>query len=181
MPFSFFNIVLVSPTCSITGEFPRGTRVYRRDQFVEEIQKDDGSPLSLLKIVSAETLREFGQKLAALHCPAAAPVARDAVTKIATEPVKREGAPRCEGCGGAVTPAEARFCSTNKGRFAGKALCRDCQDYAPQTTAARKTVTPSCVECGKGVDSKVVAFCGLNSKKFGGRLLCRECQKVCVV
>lgn len=67
VPVNFFNVVLVAPTCSITGTFPKGTRVYRQDEFIREIQAVDGSSPSPSKVVARRTLRDFTKSLAAHH------------------------------------------------------------------------------------------------------------------
>ena len=169
MPFSFFNVVLVAPTCSITGTFPKGTRVYRRDEFIKEIQKADGSLLSVLKVVTPQTLHDFTKKLAAHH--KVAPVQKS-VSKTGEAQSQTNGAHSCGGCGGQVSVAEARYCMDNKNRFSGQYLCRRCQACAP----SELKTDVLCAECAEVIEPKVVAFCRLNGRRFGNKLLCRRCQ-----
>ena len=136
MPFSFFNVVLVAPTCSITGTFPNGTRVYRRDAFTKEIEKADGSPLSVLKVVAPQTLHDFTRKLAGFHI--AAP-ASGGIRKSAPAPSMTFNFQACANCGVAVSAAVARYCAARPNRFSGQCLCRKCQGYAPRATKSLGT------------------------------------------
>ena len=131
MPFNFFNVVLVAPTCSITGTFPKGTRVYRRDAFIQEIQKADGSPLSLLKVVTPQTLHEFTKKLAGFHV--AAP-SKEASRPTFQAPQVTCDLRSCGICGRAISAAETRYCLARPIRFSGRCLCRACQAHATRAT-----------------------------------------------
>jgi hypothetical protein len=189
---SYFNVVAVNPACSIVGGFPKDVKVWKMDGVARELLDDIGNPLALLSVVAPETLEAFARKLVACHRPACGRE-QPGNMELRDTPMTMPGMPRvdaaadnsvCEGCGGVVTKAESSFCRMNKGRFAGKVLCRKCQGFAPKVTqkaavklTAKENATAKCVECGTEVDGKVVAFCRFNSKRFNKRVLCRECQE----
>jgi hypothetical protein len=146
------------------------------DKLTEQISKVEGSPLSLLKVVSSETLREFGNKLVAQHAPAKvqAPETEKA-THHKPRAVAANPGGKCESCGGMTTAAEAFFCRLYKNRFAGKSLCQKCQKFAPKDAMSNGTAA-GCECCGTKVDDRVVKYCECNSRLFGNRILCRKCQ-----
>ncbi|HWD18720.1 MAG TPA: nuclease-related domain-containing protein [Verrucomicrobiae bacterium] len=177
LPVTFYNVILVAPTCSIVGRFPKNARVYRMDKLTEQISKVEGSPLTLLKVVAPETLRNFGSKLAAWHAPAGAMTPRVRSSPIPTPPAAKpkSAAHLCENCQGGLTPKEAFFCGINKERFAGKSLCRECQKFAPKAQNLQKKLQ-GCAGCGASVELRVVKYCEDHSARFGNRILCRRCQ-----
>lgn len=178
MPASYKNVVVVNPACSIIGDFPKDVRVWRMDSLVREIRAEDRSIVSLLTVISSETLEAFARKILTFHKPASTEAVKPALEKPAkTETEGGLGDSLCEACGGGVTKEEAFFCRVNKGRFAGKTLCRKCQEYAPREKSVKEKAAQLCAQCCVAVDSKVVAFSRFNSKRFGGRILCRDCQK----
>jgi hypothetical protein len=179
-----YNVVVVQPSCSIVGNLPEDARIYRMDKLVQKIRGEDPSALAMLKMISAETLHGFAIDLVGLHKPAPKPkaVQREPTPSTQLDPTT----PSCQGCGGPLTEAEARYCRTHSGRFGGRLLCRKCQSQPTpiakvavpdaQHSEAAGEVAARCAVCGAGVDKKVVAFCRFNSKRFGNRVLCRACQ-----
>ena len=191
IPVTFRNIVVVRPSCSVIGDFKGDARIWRMDTLVKQARGEDPSALDLVKIISQQTLYLFATKLAAYHKPASMP--KPAVTPAPASlrdapPAQAAPATLCQACGGQLSPAEARYCREDEGRFAGRLLCRTCQGYAPKSTAAnvlqlhdapvpvQNRSARCCEACGAAVDQKVVNFCRFNSKRFAGRLLCRACQ-----
>jgi len=191
MPPTFYNIVVVQPTCSIIGKYKGDARIWRMDTLVKKICDDNSGMLNVVKVISPATLRLFATKLAALHKPGPEP-------KLSL-PSPLPGAPKaalaqsnasavCQGCGGQLSAAEAKYCRQDEPRFARHLLCRKCQSYAPKATPANVLLLrdatlqadnrqpPRCEVCGAAVDQKVVFFCRINQKRFAGRLLCRACQ-----
>src|ERR1043165_2404738 len=129
---TFFNAVLVNPSCSIVGSIPEGVRVFQMDRLVIEIRREDPSHLSVLKMVSSETLADFALRLVDFHRPFA--VASDssnlnAIAQKIEAPTKT--AKLCSGCVGPISKEEISYCQAYAGRFAGALLCRRCQRLAP--------------------------------------------------
>ncbi len=185
MTSTWINVVAVGSTCSVVGDFPKGVLVMRMDQMVRQFCEKPGnsSIMSALKIISVETLQEFAANLTVEHKPAPAPANKfleaaakrsAAITAQPAPPAAIAAAP-CEGCGGALSSAEANFCRLNKARFGDKLLCRKCQTFAPKAEP-QPARGGRCAQCSAEVDAKVVAFCRFSSKRFGGRVLCRKCQ-----
>ena len=55
MPLEYFNSVLVNPSCSVVGSFPKHVRIHKMDTFVREIKAEDPSMLSTFKLVKMTT------------------------------------------------------------------------------------------------------------------------------
>lgn len=149
---SFKSYVLVSPTARI--DRPAAARfntdmVIKADTLMDAIDRevDQMTPLdmvSVAKLVSRETLEEFGQKIVRLHRPGqidyaakfginkgslsettsqAKPV--PLATMATVEPKSYEKS--CEECGKPVDSKVVCFCRINKKKFNGRILCRECQ------------------------------------------------------
>jgi len=190
---TFFNVVLVQPTCSIMDSQPTDARIYRADAFVRKIRNEDPSTLSILKLVSAQTLHSFAESLLKFHNPGRnpGPLKEPITIPAPRHPAPSQSAERCQACDGPISPAEAKYCRLNSRRFAGQLLCRQCQNLAPRIVPPAKpiaslqlnespvspeTIVARCAECGTPVDAKIVAFCRFNSKRLNRRTLCRKCQ-----
>lgn len=176
---TYHQWVLVPPECNVLGKRD-SVEIIKMDMFAKrmndwanEIKLSE--VLSVVKIVSGETVMEFARKLADMHQPET----RDFAAKFGISPVnsttaeesrsaKQPEAEICEQCSTPVELKVVKFCRQNKERFGGRILCRECQK-SPAKGA-------TCSECGASVDSKVVAYCRFNSKRFGKRVLCRTCQ-----
>ncbi|MGO8927580.1 MAG: nuclease-related domain-containing protein [Limisphaerales bacterium] len=191
MPVSFYNIVVVRPSCSIIGRFRGRARIWRMDTLVKKISSDNSGLLNVVKVVSQATLHRFAAKLAACHKPATKPKVNFTPQPSRLPealPAPAEASVRCHGCGNQLSVAEADYCRQNDSRFGRGLLCRKCQGYAPKDTPANVLLlhdapvrienrkAPRCEMCGAAVDQKVVYFCRINSSRFRGRLLCRACQ-----
>jgi len=74
MPPTFYNIVVVQPSCSIIGKYTGDARIWRLDTLVKKVRDDDPAVMDVLKIISKETLHLFATKVAAYH--KAAPAAK---------------------------------------------------------------------------------------------------------
>jgi hypothetical protein len=191
MPASFYNIVVVRPSCSIIGRFRGRARIWRMDTLVKKVCDDNSGVLNVVKVISRATLHRFATKLAACHKPAPKPkVSFTSPPSRLPEalPAPDEASVRCHGCGNQLSVAEADYCRQNDSRFGRGLLCRKCQGYAPKVTPANVLLlhdapmrsenrsAPRCEVCGAAVEQKVVYYCRFNSKRFAGRLLCRACQ-----
>ncbi|HWN97255.1 MAG TPA: nuclease-related domain-containing protein [Methylomirabilota bacterium] len=167
VPVSYKNVVALNPSCSIVGEFPDDARVVRMDRLVREMRDDDRGVMTLVTLLARETIEGFARKLVGFHQPAA--------TQARASTLRSNTTTACEACGSGMTKAEEFFCRMNKQRFAGRALCRKCQGYAPKAVTPRSEAA-QCGECGAGVESKVATYCLSNRRRFAGRTLCRKCQ-----
>ncbi len=188
---TFYNIVVVQPSCSIIGKYTGDARIWRLDTLVKKVRDDDPAVMDVLKIISQDTLHLFATKMAAYHKAAsAAKVSLPSPHPGAPEAFPAQSMPGvlCHACKGPLSAAEVRYCRQNEARFGGDLLCRKCQGYAPKAAPANvllmhdapgrveKRGVSRCEVCGATVDQKVVCFCRFNSKRFAGRLLCRACQ-----
>jgi len=177
MPCDYYNVVAISPKCSIVGQFPKNVLIFKMDDLIKKIRDADPSMTSVFKMVGQQSIEEFCRKIVSYHKPSplndiVMPEARKVV-----ESLKEPASGVCEGCRGPVSSQEVFFCrlTKNKSRFAGKLLCRKCQSFAPQEK--QKSVPGNrCDICGIEVEAKVVTFCRLNVKRFGAKILCRPCQ-----
>ena len=150
IPISYRNVVLISPKAKIIR--PNGgidsASVIKADAFWSHAQKevDKTSPLDMAKLIGADTLKEFGERLMRLHRPsngfdyrARFGIAPDVAASTPPPPYTAQ-------------PASA-------------------PEPKPPIANSR-----TCDECGIAVENKVVTFCRFNKAKFGGRTLCRDCQ-----
>jgi hypothetical protein len=190
----FINVVLVPPDCLIRRN-EELTWVLHMDDFVTKALWDfniGGAILNLIHMHSGKDAVRVGQQLVSAHRPFTIDYReRFGISPPPSKEPKELEHPsgrHCESCEEPISNAAAYYCRIHKDRFAGRMLCRKCQQYA---SAETKTVTAAppanppkvtvvaakhCDECGAEVDSKVVAFCRFNSKKFAKRVLCRKCQ-----
>jgi hypothetical protein len=185
---AFYNFVVVQPSCSIIGSFPKNVRIHRMDELVAVIRKDTPSALKIVKVIAPGTLMSFANHLVACHKPAprAEPLVNEADVPHNGSLLAGSATRPCQGCGGPVTRDETDYCLARKARFAGQVLCRKCQKLAPERvpapdpTGSPKVAKPAahCAECGSAVDGKVLFFCRINASVFSKRILCRKCQDV---
>lgn len=158
----FQHCVLVNPRSVIhrpPADTFDSTSVIKADQFRQWHQRFlDEQPMlgavvhGLLNIRSADTIREFGQKLARQHRPAdllalpefmkprpaPAPTPRPAPPAPATAPARASvpaatpsAAPQrrliCATCGAKISFPEGKYCWNNEARFGGLQYCREHQ------------------------------------------------------
>src|SRR6266404_543293 len=133
---SFFNVVVLQPSCSIEGKYPDEILVYRVDSFVKKIRAIDPFALDVLKIIYPETLHQIAGALVAYHKPRVTPPIVDSQTR--TEPATTSLSGKCQNCEGPLTVAEAKYCKNNNAKFGGQLLCQKCQRYAPKEIPALK-------------------------------------------
>ena len=136
---TFINIVLVSQNGSIgrpRKKAPELDAIVKVDQFRSHLLKRNFSNLTMLKLVSTETLERVGRQLVALHQPSERDWARrfgigapvDPIAEPSTQPVPGPvGGVSCAKCGSPLSAAAARFCRFNKPRFDGQVYCIPCQ------------------------------------------------------
>lgn len=208
IPISFTNYVLVAPSARIDRPVKQSfdtSMVIKADAYASHLEKeaDKRSVVSVLatatKLVGADTLEEFAQKIIRLHRPGKFNyvgkfgIDEDAVQPIQnntppppatiTEEVKKVSTTRaCDQCGIEIEEKVVYYCLINKAKFNGKTLCQACQKAPAQTPTPQQTTegngkSGSCESCSATVDSKVVFFCRMNKKKFDSKILCRDCQQ----
>ncbi len=151
---TFINIVLVSQNGSIgrpRKKAPELDAIVKVDQFRSHLLKRNFSNLTMLKLVSADTLERFGRQLVALHQPSerdwakrfrlGAPVEPivEPIVEPSIQPVPGPvSGVSCAKCGTSLSAAEARFCRFNKPRFDGQVYCMPCQQIvAPLARRSR--------------------------------------------
>jgi len=153
---TFINIVLVSQNGSIgrpRKKAPELDAIVKVDQFRSHLLKRNFSNLTMLKLVSTDTLERFGRQLVALHQPSERDWAKRFGIGAAVEPIAEPAleptpapapAPApgsgvsCAKCATSVSAAEARFCRFNKPRFDGQIYCMACQQIvAPLARRSR--------------------------------------------
>lgn len=151
IPISFQNVVLISPKARIDrAGTDNAASVIKADAFWTHAQKevDKISIFEVGKIISSESLKEFGERLIRLHRPAGS---MNYMAKFGIcEDLPRSPAPK-----NIVSSPPPSSCEP----------------------ASAVTAEPRCDECAVVVESKVVAFCRFNKSKFNGKTLCRECQQ----
>lgn len=177
---TYHHWVLVPPKCDITRQ-SKDVKILKQDMFSKALDDwHDGDSmadyLSVTKVVSQQTILEFGAGLAALHRPVlfdfaakfgVQPTTPQQASACSAEPKKEATQPLCEGCQTPLDSKTVNFCRLNKSRFGGRLICRNCQSSTP---------AQECQECGAAIDAKTEAYCRFNSRKFNKRLLCRTCQ-----
>jgi len=190
---TFYNVIVVEPSCSVPGKYKGDGRIYWMDALVRKIGNEDPPDLDQFKIISQQSLHLFASKLVAYHSPAVRPANGGASRRNTAKKfsplmlVERQ----CDACGGGVSAAEARFCKSRRDRFEDRLLCRKCQASVPQPprvgcrtnqvsydlgASVAAANMAHCSECGVPIDQNVVTFCRENSNRFDRRLLCRGCQ-----
>lgn len=207
IPITFTNYVLVAPSARIDRPVKQSfdtSMVIKADAYASHLENEAGkrSVVSVFatatKLVGADTLEEFAQKIIRLHRPGTFNyVGKFGIDENAVRPVHSNIAPptpptkedkkttttkTCDQCGAGVEEKVAYFCRMNKAKFNGKVLCRDCQQPTaqapqPQPTTETESKKGSCESCNTAVDGKVVYFCRMNKKKFDSKILCRDCQQ----
>ncbi len=153
---NFTGLVVVSKNARISRPKSKGwwdDGITKADQVKAKIDKSfdsENNPLVMAKLISSETLHDFGKSVARRHIPAsfdwhakfglskdfAAPVVVEVAPVAGLVPTPEEppadSEPKkarliCNTCGATVEYKVARFCWFNKARYGGNVYCRDCQ------------------------------------------------------
>lgn len=165
---SLMGLVLVSKTARISrpnAKIKGIDQVIKNDQLKARIDRDIDSannPLLAVKIISQDTLADFGRRLCAAHKP----VSFDWPAKF--------GLP--------ATPLPASM------KPVSKAASAAVQEESPVNMAAvgEEIVTEQsegkksklvCCSCAAVVTYAVAKFCWFNKVRFGGNVFCMSCQK----
>lgn len=134
------NVIMVSKSARISRpkkEVEGLESVIKSDQFrtmVERANDSDDNPLTVAKLIGAETLENFARSIVAQHQPLAFNWAakfgvKDKSEDTATDTAETKPKKKliCTKCSVAVEFNVARFCWLNKARFGEGIYCRDCQ------------------------------------------------------
>lgn len=173
------GIVLVSKNARISRpKAPvRGMEsVVKTDQVRQWIEKDfdNSSALSVVKVISSETLREFATSFAAKHAPIAFDwhakfgLSKDVQVKDARPVVTT------------VEPSEvAVVANTPDGDVVREKPARltpmnDEFDTVENPPKEKKRLI--CMKCNVAIEYKVARVCWFNKKRFGGNAYCLDCQ-----
>lgn len=202
------SVILVSnkarinrPKVTLTGM----ETVMKNEQFANAFQKDveNDDLVSVLKLVSSETLEALAREIASHHKPLQfnwmekfgltapdgllgqqPPAAKSAASTFSGEQSSQPATIRCNHCTQAVSPAEERYCIKNATKFDGKILCQACQKSTAVThpiAAKDASLTGSkdgCAGCSGTVSFAEAKFCRMNKARFKGSIYCRTCQSM---
>lgn len=164
------SVVLVSKKARITRPKTRVEGVdsiIKNDQFRSLIDRaiDAGNnPLTMAKLVGADTLENFARAIAAQHKP------------IEFRWAAKFGFPE-EPAGAAVGPA-AKAPTTPPPLPAPMVAAYRVADRTPSAVEGVKPKQKLiCAKCLEPVELKVARFCWFNKARFGENIYCRECQQ----
>ena len=121
------SLVLVSKNARITRprvKIKELDEILKADQIGTRIDKEfenDNNPLRAAKVIASATLKDFANRLAAMHTPN--PFNWPAKFGLSTM--------ICSSCKEPVTDKVAKFCWSRKAIFANKVFCRECQKHVP--------------------------------------------------
>jgi len=165
------SVVLVSKNARISRpktKIAGMESIIKIDQFrslIDRATDSDNNPLTMAKLIGADTLENFARAIAAQHKPIAfnwaakfglsAEFISDYRSAVAAPP---------------PLPASARHSAENHAAAAGGAAAVQ-EDPAPK----QKLI---CTTCSGLVAYNVARFCWFNKARFGGNVFCMECQKV---
>ena len=144
---SFTSVVLISKYGSINRpktKVPELDAVMKVDQLWSRLMKRDLPVRTMAKLVSSETLEQFGRQLVALHQPHRVDWAARFGIPIApaaeqgAEPKPRKTGLKCAKCAEPISYAVAKFCWFNKARFGGKTYCMPCQQNVAPLEGQRR-------------------------------------------
>lgn len=173
------SYVLVSKNARISR--PRNAKidgldaVVKTDQFVSKLLKDgeSDSPLSMMKVVSQDTLEALARQIMALHRPITFKWAEK--FGLTAEGTKKEMAIENPT---EIPIEEVRTAETTEDKTAVLQATEEetTKTKAAETPEANQKKKLQCSQCEAAVSFAVAKFCW-NNRKFGGKVLCMSCQK----
>ena len=137
--------------------------IIKSDQFrsaIERANESDNNPLTIAKLIGADTLEHLAHAIAAQHKPIEFDwEAKFGIAKVASEgAVDRTAAMEME-------PMAVPHLSA----------CAEAEEPGDPTKQAKKKLV--CATCSKPLDLRVARFCWFNKGRFGGNVYCMDCQK----
>lgn len=166
------GLVLVSNRCRIQRPkvaIPGLEHVLKAEQLAEHIEANgkSDSAMSIVKLVSTETLSEFAQRLAAAHKPASF----DWAAKFGIRPPRAPAPTPVQAPTVAPTPMPAQAPAPSP----AVASAPDIQ--ASKRAEAGATSKLICAGCQASVTYTVAKFCWSNKARFKGNVYCMACQR----
>jgi hypothetical protein len=166
---TMISVVMVSknarvsrPTTKIAGV----ESIIKSDQFrslIDRANDSNNNPLTMAKLIGADTLENFARAIAAQHKPIAFNWAgkfglSDTAPGFGSTPVAVAQATPPP----VLTPVIASFRS---------------EASEPSTEERKPRKNLICATCAQPVELKVARFCWFNKGRFGENIYCRECQQ----
>lgn len=149
--------------------------VVKTDQFVSKLLKDgeSDSPLSMMKVVSQDTLEALARQIMVLHRPITFKWAEK--FGLTAEGTKEERAIEEPAD---IPVEEDRTAETTEDKAAVPQATEEgtTKTKAAETPEANQKKKLQCSQCEAAVSYAVAKFCW-NNKKLGGKVLCMSCQK----
>jgi len=179
-----FSLILISNNARISRpklKVDGLDTIIKAEKIFDKIQSDqDKQGASVIaKVISSETLKDFAERIVALHKPipydwrAKFGISDSSNNTAKLQPhtsVTDDSNHRCASCGVSVSEKVAKYCAANNELFNEKIYCRDCQGKIQSSD------NNICTSCGKTVSSKVADFCKSNPSKFNNKIYCYDCQ-----
>jgi hypothetical protein len=161
-------LVLVTTNARISrprGELPGHDTIIKSDQIKARVDTDidaDNNPLQMAKLIGADTLQEFAQRLAEEHRP----IEFDWAGRFGLPLKPPVNVARPMTSAGSNRPAAAPAMSPHDGARVS----------AVEVVGEKKSKLV-CAGCGSSVAYNVAKFCWFNKPRFGGLVYCIDCQK----
>ena len=165
------SVVLVSKNARISRPKTKVAGVesiIKSDQFgslIDRANDSDNNPLTVAKLIGADTLEKFARAIAAQHKP----IAFNCAGKFGlseTSPVYAPG-PEATTTQATPPPWPAPADASVRGEDVGSA--------GEDGNKPKKKLV--CATCSEPVAFNVARFCWLNKARFGENIYCRECQQ----
>lgn len=163
------SVVLVSKNARISrpnSKIPGVESIIKSDQFrslIDRATESDNNPLTMAKLIGADTLQNFARGIAAQHKP------------IAFNWAAKFGLPEIS-AGYAPSPV-ARLQATPPPLPTTFVVSIRGGEVEPVTEDVKKSKKKLiCATCSEPVELKVARFCWFNKARFGENIYCRECQ-----
>jgi hypothetical protein len=164
------SIVLVSKNARISRpktQIAGVESIIKSDQFrslIDRATDSDNNPLTMAKLIGADTLENFARNIAAQHKP----IAFNWAAKFGLSENLPESSP------GAV----ARFHAAPPPLPTALAASIRSEDVRLVTEEMKKPKKKLiCATCSEPVELNVARFCWFNKTRFGENIYCRECQQ----
>lgn len=164
------SVVLVSKNARISRPKTKIVGVesiIKSDQFrsmIDRATDGDNNPLTMAKLIGADTLENFARAIAAQHKP------------IAFNWVAKFGLPEISPGFGASRVATAQAMPPPLPTpVVASILSEEIGSVTNEVNRPKKKLI--CATCSQSVELKVARFCWFNKARFGENIYCRECQQ----
>jgi hypothetical protein len=141
--------------------------IIKSDQFrslIDRATDGDNNPLTMAKLIGADTLENFARAIAAQHKP----IVFDWPAKFGLTEIS----PGCISNRVATTQATPPALPT---QVVASILSEKVGALSEEVKTPKKKLI--CATCSEPVELKVARFCWFNKARFGENIYCRECQK----